>query len=109
MTKPRGTTGSTKMKILAIIHYNWERGDASYGYGIWRDLKRYFHIYLDDGDIRNVYRHLKELCAMEMVRRVDNPGGERRCYYDITEKGLMLKPRYERYLEIVKRKASSDS
>ena len=97
------------MKILAIIHYNWERGDASYGYGIWRDLKRYFHIYLDDGDIRNVYRHLKELCAMEMVRRVDNPGGGRRCYYDITEKGLTLKPRYERYLEIVRRKASSDS
>ena len=107
--KPRGTTGSTKMKILAIIHHNYEMGDASYGYGIWRDLKRYFHIYLDDRDIGNVYRHLKELCALRMVRRIDNADGERRCYYDITERGLMLRSRYERYLDIVRRKSASDS
>lgn len=95
------------MKILAIIHHNAEKGDASYGYGIWRDLKRYFYIYLDEGDIRNVYRHLKELCVMEAVRRIDDPDSNRRCYYDITKKGLKLRFRYEKYLEIVRRKASS--
>jgi DNA-binding PadR family transcriptional regulator len=97
------------MKILAIIHHNAEKGDTSYGYGIWRDLKRYFHIYLNDGDIRNVYRHLKELCAMEVVRRIDNPGSHRRHYYDLTERGLMLRPRYEKYLDIVRHKASITS
>ena len=105
MPKPKGTTGATKMKILAIVHHNSERGSASYGYSIWQDLKTYFHIYLDVGDTRNVYHHLKTLCAMDLLAREEDPSPTRRCLYRLTERGRNLRGRYERYLKIVRGEA----
>jgi len=68
LPKPKGTLGGTKMKIMAIICHNCEKGSDSYGYTIWQSLKDVFHIYLNDCDVRNVYHHLKELCEIEQGR-----------------------------------------
>jgi len=97
------------MKIMALVCYSAECGERSYGYNIWRDLKTYFHIYLNDGDIRNVYHHLKDLYALDMLSReeVSGPGSIKRCFYCLTERGRSLKHRYEPYLEIVRRSAGS--
>lgn len=109
MPKPRGTTGATKMKIMAVVCYNAECGQRSYGYDIWRALKTYFHIYLKEGDIRNVYHHLKDLCALDMLARDEDlvPGTTKRCFYQLTERGRSIKHRYEPYLEIVRLDAGS--
>jgi len=105
LPKPKGTTGATKMKIMAIVCYNAECGQESYGYNIWQSLKDHFHIYLEDNDIRNVYHHLKGLCALGLLSReeIQTPGAPKRCLYHLTEKGLGLRHRYTRYLEIVRR------
>jgi DNA-binding PadR family transcriptional regulator len=101
MPKPQGTCGATKMKILAIISANTESGQESYGYDIWKNMKDHFHIYLDDGDIGNVYHHLNDLCTLNYVTREDEIDGK--CFYNITEEGTALKGRYEQYLAIMKR------
>ena len=67
MVKPKGTTGATKMKIMAIIDHNCGNGADSYGYTIWQSLKAHFYIYLTDGDVRNVYHHLKELTELGYI------------------------------------------
>jgi len=97
------------MKIMAVICYNAECGQRSYGYNIWRALKTYFHIYLKEGDIRNVYHHLKDLYALDMLAREEDlgPGTTKRCFYQLTEMGQSLKHRYEPYLEIVRLDAGS--
>jgi len=108
MPKPRGTTGATKMKIMAIVCHNGECGRASYGYGIWQDLKENFHTYLGDDEVRNVYHHLKELSLLGMLAREESPGDDaNRYHYRLTEKGQELKHRYEPYLDIVRKNASS--
>ena len=109
LPKPKGTTGATKMKIMAIICYNADCGLNSYGYNIWQTLKTHFYTYLNDGDVRNVYHHLKDLCALDLLEREEafGPGSTKRCLYNMTEKGRSLKNRYERYLEIVHRTAGS--
>ena len=109
MPKPKGATGATKMKIMAIICYNADCGLNSYGYNIWQDLKTHFYTYLNDDDVRNVYRHLKDLCALDLIEReeVFGPGYTKRCLYHMTEKGRSFKTRYRRYLEIVHRTAGS--
>ncbi len=101
MPKPRGTCGATKMKILAIISSNAENGQESYGYDIWKTMKDQFHLYLDDGDIGNVYHHLTDLCSLNFVERGDEVDG--RCFYRITDEGISLKARYEPYMEIMKK------
>ena len=108
MPKPRGTIGATKMKIMAVVCYNGECGTGSYGYDIWRALKTYFHLYLRDSDIRNVYHHLKDLCALDMLAREEvlEMGNTKRCFYNLTERGRSLKHRYEPYLEIVRQDAA---
>jgi len=110
LPKPRGTIGSTKMKIMAVICYNAECGLRPCGYGIWRALKTQFHIYINDGDVRNVYHHLKELRSLELLAREEGPGSgsTKRCTYSLTEKGRDLRHRYAPYLEIVRRSAGSD-
>ena len=109
LVKPKETTGATKMKIMSIIRYNCERGEDSYGYTIWRSLKEYFHIYLTDSDVRNVYHHLKELTDLDYIVRDEGFRSDptKRCLYQLTEKGMSLEDRYSPYLEIVRRSPGS--
>jgi DNA-binding PadR family transcriptional regulator len=111
LPKPKGTTGATKMKIMAIIRHNCERGEVAYGYTIWQSLKGIFHIYLTDSDVRNVYHHLKELTDLEYIVRDDNYQDDtvKRCLYQLTEKGMALEDRYNPYLDIVRRRPGSIS
>ncbi|MGB9622588.1 MAG: hypothetical protein ACPL07_01965 [Candidatus Bathyarchaeia archaeon] len=102
MPKPKGSTGATKMKILAIICHNGECGRESYGYGIWQDLKRNFHIYLNHNEVRNVYHHLRDLCETDLLLRIEGSNDVlNRCKYKLTEKGEHLKEKYRQYLEIL--------
>ena len=107
MVKPKGTTGATKMKILAIIDHNCNQGYDSYGYTIWQSLKNHFYIYMSDSDVRNVYHHLKELTELGYLNRdgslVEDP--MKRCLYTITENGRDLANRYSPYLDIVRKSA----
>ena len=104
MTKPRGTTGETKMKILAIVCHDCERGRHPYGYGIWQSLKGNFHIYLDVNDVRNVYHHLKELQSIgALVREEGTESGSNKYVYRLTEAGMDLRHRFEPYMSIVRR------
>jgi len=107
LVKPKGTTGGTKMKIMAIIKYNCDNGADSYGYTIWQSLKNNFHIYLTGGDVRNVYHHLKELTDLGYLNREENllEDPTNKCLYTITENGRGLETRYSPYLDIVRRNA----
>lgn len=107
MPKPKGTTGATKMKIMAVICYNGECGQESYGYSVWQCLKEHFHIYLNDNEVRNVYHHLNDLCDLDLIDRIKGKDDDSRCLYELTEKGIALKWRYKTYLEILKGKISS--
>ena len=111
MPKPKGTTGATKMKIMAIIRHNCEHGEVAYGYTIWQSLKDVFHIYLSDSDVRNVYHHLKELADLDYIMREEGHQDDptKRCLYQITERGMTLEDRYLPYLEIVRRRPGSIS
>jgi len=102
MVKPKGTIGSTKMKIIAIIHFNCNNNMDTHGYTIWQTLKSSFHVYLDDNDVRNVYHHLKGLCNLGYLERRE-PVVNVKCCYDITEKGIQLVSRYEPYLRVLNR------
>ena len=109
MPKPKGTCGSTKLKIMAIVCLNCDSEDISYGYNIWQSLKGRFYIYLNDCDVRNVYHHLKELCEMDFLERVSPSDSteDTRALYCITEKGKTMKVKYEPYLKIIQRDAVS--
>lgn len=104
MPRPMGTIGETKIKILAIVYFNESRGSATYGYDIWRILKRVFHVYLDEGNLRNVYRHLKDLERMGLVSRGKPQaavGAPKRQPYSLTDKGREMKQRFGRYLDVL--------
>ena len=105
MVKPKGTTGATKMKIMAIIDHNCGNGADSYGYTIWQSLKDHFHLYLTDSDVRNVYHHLKELTELGYLTREESLAGDptKRCLYTLTEDGRSIESRYSPYLNIVRR------
>lgn len=111
MPKPKGTTGATKMKIMAIICHNGEYGKDSYGYIIWQSLKDPFHTYLNDCDVRNVYHHLKELCELELLERIGTLDSDtnKRCLYKLTAKGRNLRYKYAPYLEILYQSSGSFS
>ncbi len=100
MPKPVGTCGATKMKIMAIICHNGDNSGESYGYDIWKTMKERFHIYLGDNDIGNVYHHLNDLCEMNFVIREDEDVSGK-CFYKMTDEGLSLKKRYDKYIEIL--------
>jgi len=94
MPRPVGTIGETKLKILAIIYRNELQGITSYGYNIWTILKKKFHCYLDDSYLRNVYRHLKDLNGVGLVKKGTNHltnGAPKRQLYSLTDKGRQLK------------------
>ena len=104
MPKPQGTIGETKFKILSIIYRNDVDGTVSYGYSIWAIMKRRFYCYLDDADLRNVYRHLKDLEKAGLIEKSNKQTGanspERQLYL-LTEKGRQLKNKFNRYLQIL--------
>ena len=104
MPRPIGTIGETKFKILAIIYFNELRGIATYGYDIWRLLKESFHSYLDDGDLRDVYRHLEDLNEAELIKKGAKQAtntAPKRQLYSLTDKGKELKQKFSRYLQIL--------
>lgn len=102
--RPVGTIGETKLKILAIMYHNELQGVTSYGYNIWTSLKKDFHCYLNNGDLRNVYRHLKDLNKLGLVDRGTEQlakGAPKRQPYSLTDKGRQLKQKFNRYLQIL--------
>lgn len=110
MPRPIGTIGETKFKILSIIYLNELRGIMTYGYDIWRILKEKFHTYLDPGDLRNVYRHLKDLERFGLISRGKPQTVEaapKRQTYLLTDKGKVMKERYARYVDILENKAGN--
>lgn len=105
MPRPAGTIGETKLKILAIIYQNELRGVASYGYNVWAILRKKFHCYLDDRNLRNVYRHLKDLNEVGLVKKgIGRPAenAPKRQLYSLTKNGRQLKQRFDKYLQILK-------
>jgi DNA-binding PadR family transcriptional regulator len=105
MPKPQGSIGETKFKILAIIYKNDFEMKASYGYNIWTILKNQFYCYLDNANLRNVYRHLKDLDEAGLVKKRTKQTGENapeRQLYTLTEMGRQLKDRYNRYLHVLR-------
>jgi DNA-binding PadR family transcriptional regulator len=104
MPRPIGTIGSTKLKILAIIYLNESHGTATYGYDIWKILKETFHSYLDQGDLRNVYRHLKDMEELDLIKRGPSQmvkDAPKRQPYFLTEKGKRLRGKFARYADIL--------
>jgi DNA-binding PadR family transcriptional regulator len=101
LPKPKGSIGSTKMKIMAIIHYNTKNEKDCYGYGIWQYLKKIFHTYLNDCDIRNVYHHLNDLCDMKYLEKKNEFNQDNRGLYRITSDGLSVEGQYKLYLSIL--------
>jgi len=104
MPKPQGSIGETKFKILAIIYRNNVDGNGSYGYNIWTIMKKRFYCYLDDGNLRNVYRHLKDLEEAGLIEKSKKQTGgnspERQLYL-LTESGRKRKNRFNKYLQIL--------
>ena len=103
MPRPQGTIGETKLKILAIMYENELRGIASYGYSIWTLLKKKFHCYLDDENLRNVYRHLKDLDNAGLVEKGTNQitgNAPKRQLYTLTHDGKQLKQKFDKYLQL---------
>ncbi|MDH5634680.1 MAG: helix-turn-helix transcriptional regulator [Candidatus Bathyarchaeota archaeon] len=104
MPRPTGTIGETKLKILAIVCFNDSRGTNTYGYDVWKVLKEGFHTYFDEGNLRNVYRHLKDLEKLGLISRGPQQtikGVPRRQPYSLTEKGREIKPKFTRYIELL--------
>jgi len=104
MPKPKGTCGSTKMKILAVMYNNNERGETSYGYNVWQILKNQLYTYMNDTDIRNVYHHLNDLCSLGYIRKCPESSDNIKQCYQITDKGIELQERYRHFLEILAKK-----
>jgi len=104
MPRPLGAIGETKLKILAIIHWNELQGITSYGYNIWKILKKKFHCYLDEAYLRNVYRHLKDLNEVGLIKKETKrsaKGAPQRQLYSLTDKGRQLKQKFNKYLQIL--------
>ena len=104
MPRPHGSIGETKFKILAIIFSNEANGKESYGYHIWAIMKTQFHCYLEEINLRNIYRHLKDLEEAGLIKKSVKQGVEnapKRQLYSITENGRQLKNRFNKYLQIL--------
>ena len=101
MTKPRGTCGATKMKILAVIYTNEKYGQESYGYNIWQCLKDQFYTYMNDNDIRNVYHHLNDLCSLGYIKKCSENSDEIKQCYKITQTGVNIEEKYRHFIEIL--------
>ncbi len=105
MPRMSGSIGATKLKILAIIRYQELSEIVPYGYNIWQTMKNKFHLYLEKEDLRNIYRHLKELRELGYIDRRPSQfirdAPERRPYL-ITDRGRMLEDRFAKYLDILR-------
>lgn len=104
MPRPYGSIGETKFKILAIICRNEINGNESYGYNIWSLMKTQFHCYLENVNLRNVYRHLKDLEEAGLIKKRTKQGvknAPKRQLYTLTEKGKQLETKFEKYLQIL--------
>lgn len=104
MPKPKGTCGATKLKILALIYNNEQYGKESYGYNIWQSLKEEFYTYMNDNDIRNVYHHLNDLCALGYIRKCPEGSDDIRQCYRITQSGVNLEEKFRPFVEILMNK-----
>ena len=104
MPRPHGSIGETKFKILAVIFANELNGKESYGYNIWAIMKTQFHCYLDQINLRNIYRHLKDLEEAGLIKKSAIQGVEnapKRQLYSITQNGRQLKKKFNKYLQIL--------
>ena len=101
MPKPKGTCGATKMKILAVIYTHQQLDKKSYGYNIWLCLKNNFYVYINYGDIRNVYHHLNDLLRLGYIIKCPEMSDEVKQCYKITEEGTGLKLRFDPFLAIL--------
>jgi len=102
MPKPRGATGATKMKIMAIVCHNGDCGLDSYGYSVWQALRSSFHTYVNDEDVQNVYHHLKDLCELGLLSKDESSEkSSNRCLYRLTDKGQDIREKYEHYLNVI--------
>ena len=100
LTRPHGSIGETKLKILAIIHHN----GVDHGYGIWKNLKEHFHLYLDEQSRRNVYHHLHDLNDLSLVERDSNQTRENASTthpYRLTDRGKELEGKFRKYLDLL--------
>ena len=100
LTRPPGSIGETKLKILAIIHHN----GVHHGYGIWTILKENFHLYLDEQSRRNVYHHLHDLNDLGLVEsdsKQTNENSSTTHPYRLTNEGKKLEGKFRKYLNIL--------
>jgi DNA-binding PadR family transcriptional regulator len=79
-------------------------GHVSYGYNIWRLLKTKFYSYLDESNLRNVYKHLKDLkkagFIIETTQAIPEKSPKRHTY-ELTLKGKELQKKFQAYLQIL--------
>lgn len=104
MTRPVGTIGETKLKILAIIHRNEYCGEVSYGYNIWATLKEELYCYMNPGNLRNVYRHLKDLINLGLIKKSRSQSSDKapeRKLYCLTKDGRQMKQDFRKYLQLL--------
>lgn len=104
MPRPHGSIGETKFKILAIIYRNEVNGNESYGYNIWSLMKTQFYCYLEDINLRNVYRHLKDLEEAGLIKKRTSRGvknAPKRQLYALTDSGKKLESKFKKYLQIL--------
>ena len=86
---PSPTLSKTKQKILAIIYLLEKKESSPYGYKIWQLLNK-FERDLISPDIRNVYRHLSDLCELQYIVKdssEDPRDAPPRQVYKLTEEG----------------------
>ncbi|MFX1519885.1 MAG: helix-turn-helix transcriptional regulator [Promethearchaeota archaeon] len=86
---PSSTLSKTKQKIIAIMYHLEKNDDTPYGYKIWKLLSK-LEKELGSPDIRNVYRHLNDLCELQYVAKgtSENPkDAPPRQVYQLTEEG----------------------
>jgi DNA-binding PadR family transcriptional regulator len=101
LARPKGSIGETKLRVLAILYLNEEKGDTSYGYAVWKELSRKYETCLGEDGLRNVYHHLEGLLDSELVSRSavqPSPRAPQRHLYGLTVKGRSLFTKYERYV-----------
>jgi DNA-binding PadR family transcriptional regulator len=89
------------MKILAVICNDCENDVEPYGYSIWQQLKTSFYVYMNDNDIRNVYHHLNDLCALGYIAKSEGPEDCPKCFYDLTPQGHGVRHRYQKFIDIL--------
>jgi threonine synthase len=83
--------GGTKLKILRALS-----GNEQYGYLIWRDLRRKYHMEIS---IPSIYQHLLELERSGLIQRTRTQrisGRPERHYYSVTAKGKSTMVQAER-------------